>query len=203
MLQSASAATGLTPLARIVSTSHRDHRVFPDFPRPRARISRRRAASSPMFIIVFVFMGLSPFDRPIRHPHGANNSCAFHARGRALRRPRPRSCFPRSRRARVSPVPLARHQRVRRVSAACQSKAGKNTHTDQCTVGAGPLARSARTARRRRPPAEVRKKREYSRTCSRRRPSRSKGDREMVPDPDRPKGLPRGAPSHIHGAPSH
>ena len=82
MLQSASAATGLTPLARIVSTSHRDHRVFPDLPRPRARISRRRAASSPMFITVFVCMGLSPFDRPIRHPLGANNSCAFHARVR-------------------------------------------------------------------------------------------------------------------------
>ena len=41
------------------------------------------------------------------------------------------------------------------VSAARQSKAAKNTHTDQCTVGAGPLARSARTARRRRPPASA------------------------------------------------
>src|SRR5271166_4360916 len=47
---------------------------------------------------------------------------------------------------------------------------------------------------------EVRKKRKYSRTCSRRRPARSKGDREMVPNPDRPKGLPRGAPAHIHHA---
>src|SRR5208283_4973679 len=84
VLQSASAATGLTPLARIVSTSHRDHRVFPDLPRPRARISRRRAASSPMFITVFVCMGLSPFDRLSRHPLGANNSCAFHARGHKL-----------------------------------------------------------------------------------------------------------------------
>src|SRR5271165_3405618 len=41
----------------------------------------------------------------------------------------------------------------------------------------------------------VRNKRKYSRTCSRRRPARSKGDREMIPDPTRPKGLPRGAPS--------
>ena len=57
-----------------------------------------------------------------------------------------------------------------RGTGARHQKAAKNTHTDQCTVGAGPLARSARTARRRRPPTEVRKKRKYSRTCSRRRP---------------------------------
>src|SRR5271165_1835356 len=49
------------PLARIVSTSHRDHKVLPDLPRPRARISRRRAVSCSNFSTAFVFMGLSPF----------------------------------------------------------------------------------------------------------------------------------------------
>ena len=74
----------------------------------------------------------------------------------------------------------------------------------------GPMHRWCRSAcaeRANRAPkastGEVRKKRKYSRTCSRRRPARSKGDREMVPDPDRPKGQPRGAPSRIHDAPSH
>src|SRR5271165_3573408 len=48
---------------------------------------------------------------------------------------------------RVTPVSLSLHSRLAGVSVACQSKAAKNTHTDQCTVGAGPLARSARSAR--------------------------------------------------------
>src|SRR5208283_2982537 len=150
VLQSASAATGLTPLARIVSTSHRDHRVFPDLPRPRARISRRRAASSPMFIIAFVCIGQSPFDRPIRHPLGANNSCAFHARGHEPSWSALRDFMWRG----GTHSGRCRDRRGTSAGQGRDTRRQQKTLIHQCTVGAGPLARSTRTARRRRPSAK-------------------------------------------------
>ncbi len=96
--------------------------------------------------------------------------------------------------------------RFTRVSLACRPRVSQKQQKTPIRTNA-PLVQVRFAERAFRAPkastGEVRKKRKYSRTCSRRRPARSKGDREMVPDPTGPKGQLRGAPSHIHDAPSH
>ena len=131
-------------------------------------------------------MNQSPFDRPIRRDPREQLmriSCSRNEpSGPGVAAPlfgNFGSCH-----SRFAPASLASRWRVGRVSV----RGSKNTYMDQCTVGAGPLARSARTTRAEGVRREVRKKRKYSRTCSRRNP-RVEGRSGNDSDPTRPKGL--------------